>query len=78
MTRDLHKAVAEYEKKYFDRSDGKGAFYNSDYQQIVDMAKAADEYERIMPEAIWKALEAGFMIGYRTACRDMGDKRRRA
>ena len=59
MIRDLRKSIAEYERKYFNGSSRAGVLYASDHEQIRTMAGDS------LHNAIWYALEAGFMIGYR-------------
>ena len=73
MKRDLHKAIEEYKTKYYNRSDGKGAFYVTDVNQIKELSESRDTKETLY-NAIGNALEAGFMIGYRTAKKERSIK----
>lgn len=69
MKRDLQKAIQEYEKRFYHRTDNKGAFYAGDVRQILDMSKS-DTTGGTLYNAIENALYAGYMIGYRTAKRE--------
>lgn len=61
MNRDLNKYIAEYEHLFRKSKGNRGAFYASDINQIVEISKNDSVV------ATFKALRAGFMIGYRAA-----------
>lgn len=63
MKRSIEKAIADYKKKYFNTLDNAGAFYVSDYYQIMELSQNK-------VDCIDNALMAGYMIGYRTAKRE--------
>lgn len=63
MKRDLRKALKEYDKS-FGGNDGRGAFYMSDLDQILDIT----EYKRRLDivGTIHTALKIGYIIGRRS------------
>ena len=59
--RSMEKAIQEYHKRFSTTGD----FYFDDVRQIKEMS---EKDGRIDPyDLIFNALQAGFMIGYRTA-----------
>lgn len=60
-------AIAEYEKKY--KGSSEGSFTAHDLAEIRELSGDGADIETLY-KAIEKALEAGFMIGYRKAMRD--------
>ena len=63
MTRDIKKAVYEYEKL----TNGDSKFYRSDVDQIFELTinnGSMDVYRAVMI-----ALKTGYVVGYRTAKR---------
>ena len=65
MSRDLKKYLEEYRAKYYHNQGKRGScFYQTDAQQIFKMS------EGDLCEAIFNALEAGFMVGYKAAKRE--------
>lgn len=74
MKRSIEKAVTDYRKKYYKNENREGLFYASDICQVKELAeKEAQPYGGhimgVLYNAIGIALEAGYMIGYRTAKR---------
>ena len=74
MKRSIAKAVEDYRKKYYKDGNREGLFYASDILQVKELAeKKAAPYSGHIMEVLYNAigigLEAGFMIGYRTAQR---------
>ena len=72
MSRDLSKAIAEYQQRYLRTNSTEGAFYGDDIQQIKELAGTGKD---AVYDAAFYALMAGFMIGYRKAQRDSRKKR---
>ena len=77
--RDLKKSIAEYRKKFCKTRTNEGAFYLTDFKQIMDLAQeqARDEGSNINGyyfHLIDNALMAGFMVGYRKGVRDQRRK----
>ncbi len=66
--RDIQKCVNEYRRRYEGLSTTEGAFYNTDIEQLQEMSGCFINEEIL--HALWYALQAGFMIGYRKAQRD--------
>lgn len=56
--RSIKRSIDQYENTFGKKRNGEGAFYVSDFQQIMDMS--ASNFDIIS-----NALRAGFMIGYR-------------
>ena len=71
MKNRVTKAQQDYQKRFYNRTDNKGAFY---YEDICEIKEAAEKYgggrHDTLSEAILAALEAGFMVGYRCAKRE--------
>lgn len=67
----IKHALAEYNERYSDATP-EGSFYVSDYYQLRDIA-GADPVTMV-----FRALEAGFMIGYRKGKRDARRKAKSA
>ncbi len=63
MKNRIEDAVKEYNSK--DWKGTEAAFFASDLDSIYQIYKNKGIYD-----AIWGALEAGFMIGYRKGCKD--------
>lgn len=63
MKRDLRKALKEYDKS-FGGNDGRGAFYLSDLDQILDITEFKRRFD--VPGTIHAALKIGFIIGRRS------------
>lgn len=72
MYRDMSKAIGEYNRRFANRPDNHnaGTFFCSDVYQIMQMSKKKDPWDMIH-----NALQAGFMIGYRTAKRQMEQRK---
>ena len=70
MKNRIPKAAEDYKKKYYGRHDNAGAFYYSDYDEVLEAAENVGGAADTLYNAVRIALEAGFMIGYRTAQRD--------
>lgn len=70
MYRNLEKAIQEYKEQYFNYKTGKGTFYQSDIEQLVEMHGGYNECHKNLFSLIADSLEAGYAIGYRTAQRD--------
>ena len=78
MYRDLSKLLSDYENRpRAHKNSNKGAFYISDFEQILDLfgGRAIVEHglhpiTEILLETISGSLTIGYMIGYRTAQRD--------
>lgn len=64
MKRDLHKAIQDFEKMATKERTCRHGLYTSDINQIHELAEGSEVL------AILSALEAGYMIGYRTAKRE--------
>lgn len=60
----ISNAIKQYKSKYFNRNDGVGTFYLSDYYSVVECSKP------YALDLVMNALMAGFTIGYRRAKRD--------
>ena len=74
MKRSIDNAVKQYhelKKKY---NGGFGAFYISDVEQIRNKAVINGRVDLF--EAILVSLQAGYAIGYRTAKRHAGKRKR--
>lgn len=65
--RDINKAIADYKKQFFVRSN-KGQFYVSDFVQIKELSDGTTF------DIIANGMMAGFMIGYRFAKREMKNR----
>jgi len=61
-TRSIEKAISDYKRFAENKGGNTAAFYASDINQIYKRANNPFDW-------ICDALEAGFMIGYRTAKR---------
>ena len=74
--RDMKKAILDY-KDLLRRKDtihsNFGAFYLDDIDQIWRLCEETDPHRREF-DMIGNALDAGFMIGYRTAKREAARK----
>ena len=66
--RSIAKAVEDYNRFTEGKGNNTGAFYISDMQEVKEMATNPMGGVELVT-AIETALEAGFMIGYRTARR---------
>ena len=66
MKRSIKKAVEDYRR--IRKGNGTAEFYATDIQQVKELA-TGDNGMISLYEAIGIALEAGYMIGYRTAKR---------
>ena len=75
MSRDITKAIADYEKKFEGASGKNGAFYSDDLQQIREMATEPLGSSDRDYQLIYRALEAGFMVGYRKGKRENSKRR---
>lgn len=74
MKRSIAKAVEDYRKKHYKDGNKEGLFYASDILQVKELAeKKAQPYGGHIMEVLYNAigigLEAGYIIGYRTAKR---------
>lgn len=76
MNRSIQKAIEDYQKIFRKGNSNRGAFFVSDFIQIVKITEDSpycDKYGYINNAAM-----AAFMIGYRTAKREEAEKRKRA
>ena len=64
MKRNLQKAIHDFEKMATKNNTCKHGIYLSDINQIHELAEGSPVLSILM------ALEAGYMIGYRTAKRE--------
>ena len=71
--RNMEKVVAEY-NHFTSIHKNKGYFFFDEVLQIKKIASHSMIENRLY-EAIGTALEAGFIIGYRTAKRDVREKK---
>lgn len=76
MKRDLNKAVSNYKAKYERTNSTESVFYISDIVQIKEMSETRRASETLL-NAIYNALMAGFMIGYRKGQKDSRKKLKR-
>lgn len=74
MNGRIPRAVKEYRKRYYGRTDNSAAFFVTDYYEVIKAATESKEDDSTL-EAIMIALEAGFMIGYRKAKRDLKERK---
>lgn len=63
MSRDIKKAIQDYNKKFL--NSDKGQFHCSDFMQIKEMSN------NDIWDLIANGMSAGFIIGYRFAKREM-------
>ena len=75
MYRDIGKLIQAYADKYLNQPENtnKGKFYVTDAQQLLDRSHLRgipDPLGTMILTAVFESLEAGYMIGYRTAQRD--------
>lgn len=70
MVRNVKKALEEYRKISNMGNSVKGRFYYSDFKQIEE------ECNKDYATMVFRAMEFGFVIGYRTAKRDIRTKKR--
>jgi len=64
--RDIPKAIGDYKKLTQERD----AFFLTDISQIYDLARDPETGKVDTCEAIGKALQAGYAVGYRKAKRE--------
>lgn len=69
MKNRIPKAVQDYQKRFYGADNNEGAFYDSDFLEILEISGGGTDINTLY-KAISNALEAGFMIGYRKAQRD--------
>lgn len=72
MKRDLNKYIKEYREQFENSGNNKGAFYSSDFEQILDISNkdlgnvgAKISNGNLLYSLIDNALISGFMIGYK-------------
>ena len=72
MNNRIRNAVAEYRRKYTGRTGEQGKFYTADFYEVLELAQedAKGSSADLIISAVFDALEAGYMIGYRKAKRD--------
>ena len=63
----IEKAVQDYKARYLKTSHNEGAFYASDYIDVINISGGNNA---TVWDLVNNALRAGFMIGYRKAQRD--------
>lgn len=85
MQRDISKLLEDYQRKYIDtpsKPGNKGKFYFTDFEQICEISNIKlpmpEPFSSMVLSAIVNAMQAGYMIGYRTAQRDAKRKNVRA
>ena len=69
MKRNLKKLINEYCRKY-EKNYQNDIFFVSDYWQIINISKD-QKIENTLFNAVYNSLAAGFMIGYKTAKREL-------
>lgn len=69
MERNLRNYRNEYKKKFGSIMGNKGAFYSTDFEQVIDMVKEDYKQPNIF-EVINYAMTIGFMVGYKCAKRE--------
>lgn len=72
MNNRIKNAVAEYQRKYEGQNGAEGKFYTADFYEVLELAQtdARGSNADLLICAVFNALEAGYMIGYRKAKRD--------
>ena len=81
MSRNIDKDIREYRRLYWHRKDRTGGFYANDaiaIMQFTEEENKAWDVPRVSftSFAVFNALEAGFMVGYRKGKKDEQQRQR--
>ena len=69
----IARALQDYKKDFGNSENNKGAFYTCDVKETLEISGIKTVSDELI-NAIWNAMQAGFVIGYRCAKREIKNR----